>query len=274
MTEPNDGTLYREFIPRGRSALYVRTVWVLRAGGSAAEAQPVVPDGCPEIVLNFGDPVIRLHPDGREEVHPTRLLVGQMTAGTTLQTGGQVSLAGIRLHPWAASSFLDLPASLTVDQILPLESAVSSKRVAALLPPDGEDVEQFGESLLWAISAYVSRLPEPSDLARSALTLLSMAAEPSPVSALARQLGSGERRLQRAFASEVGLSPKMFVRILRTQRAMRLALAQPELTWAQVAARSGYHDHAHLVRDFRQFALQTPTAFRAEAGLLTEHLLA
>ncbi len=121
---------------------------------------------------------------------------------------------------------------------------------------------------------YVSCLDEPSELARSALTVLSAADEPYSVNALARLLGSGERRLQRTFAGEIGLSPKMIVRILRTQRAMRLALAHPGLTWAQVAAHSGYHDHAHLVRDFRRFALQTPTAFRAGTGLLTEHLLA
>lgn len=271
--DPN-GTWYRELIPRGLAARYVRMVWVLRASGPSGQVQPVVPDGCPEIVFNSGDPVVRLHENGRREVHPARLLVGQMTEGTALQTGGQVSLAGIRLQPWAASAFLNLPASLTVNQILPLEAAISSRRLAALLPADGEDPETIGARLLDAVSVYVAHLPEPSDLARSALTLLSAANELYSVNTLARMLGSGERRLQRVFANEIGLTPKMVVRIVRTQRAMRLALAHPGLTWAQVAARSGYHDHAHLVRDFRRFAGQTPTAFRAGAGLLTEHLLA
>lgn len=269
-----NGTWYREFVPRGLAACYVRMVWVLRATGPSGQVQPVVPDGCPEIVLNFGDPVVRLHQNGVREVHPTRLLVGQMTEGTALQTGGQVSLAGIRLQPWAASAFLNLPASLTVDQILPLEAALASRRLAALLPVEGEDPETIGASLLDAVSAYVAPLPEPSNLARSALTLLSAVDEPYSVHALARVLGSTERRLQRVFANQIGLSPKMVVRIVRTQRAMRLALAHPRLTWAQIAARSGYHDHAHLVRDFRRFALQTPTAFRDGAGPLTEHLLA
>jgi AraC-like DNA-binding protein len=268
-----NGTWYREFVPHGLAARYVRMVWVLRASGPSGQVQPVVPDGCPEMVFNLGDPVVRLHENGRREVHPTRLLVGQMTEGTALQTGGQVSLAGIRLQPWAASAFLNLPASLTVDQILPLDAVMPSGRLATLLRVDGEDPETIGARLLDAVSAYVALLPEPSGLARSALTVLAAADEPYSVNTLARILGSGERRLQRVFAGEIGLSPKMVVRIVRTQRAMRLALAHPGLTWTQVAARSGYHDHAHLVRDFRRFALQTPTAFRAGAGLLTEHLL-
>jgi AraC-like DNA-binding protein len=268
-TEPS----YREFAPQGALARYVRTIWVLRAPFSG-QVQPVVPDGCPEIVLNFGDPVVRLHEDGRREVHPTRLLVGQMTEGTALQPGGRVSLAGIKLHPWAATAFLGLPASLTVNQIVPLEAAVSARWLPTLSVLDDADPDTLGPRLLEAASTYVNRRPEPSHLARSALIMLAGADEPYSVGTLARALGSGERRLQRAFASEIGLSPKLIVRIVRTQRAMRLALAHRRLTWAQVAARSGYHDHAHLVRDFRQFALQTPTAFRAAAGLLTEHLLA
>jgi AraC-like DNA-binding protein len=272
---PHDAEFsYREFVPQENLARYVRVVWVLRATSSSGPVQPVVPDGCPEIVLNSGDPVARLLADGRREVHPTRLLVGQMTEGTVLEPGQRIGLAGIRLQPWAAAVFLDLPAALTVDQIVPLESAMSARRIAAVLPADDCNLDTIGPQLVEAATSYVGRLPQPSDLARSALTLLSGSEEPSSVATLARRLGSSERRLQRAFANEIGLSPKMLVRIMRTQRAMRLALAHPRLTWAQVAARSGYHDHAHLVRDFRRFALQTPTAFRAAAGVLTEHLLA
>jgi AraC-like DNA-binding protein len=265
---------YREFVPQGLLARYVHLVWVLRASGSPGPVQPIVPDGCPEIVLNFGDPVVRLMPDGRREVHPARLLVGQMTEGTALEPGRRIALAGIRLQPWAASTFLGLPASLSLDRIVPLESAISARRMAALLSVDDSDLDRMGPRLLEAASVYVTRLSEPSALARSALGVLSAAEEPYSVAALARVLGSSERRLQRTFAGEIGLSPKMVVRIVRTQRAIRMALAQPRLTWAQVAARSGYHDHAHLVRDFRRFALQSPTDFRATAGLLTEHLLA
>jgi AraC-like DNA-binding protein len=264
---------YREFLPQGILARYVRLVWILRASGSPGPVQPIVPDGCPEIVLNFGDPVVRLRADGSREVHPRRLLVGQMTEGTALQPGSRIALAGIRLQPWAASAFLDLPAAHSLDRILPLESAISARQMAALLPVDDFDLDEIGPRLMQAASAYAARLPEPSVLARSALAVLSGAEEPYSIAGLARVLGSSERRLQRTFAGEIGLSPKMVVRIVRTQRAMRLALAHPRLTWARIAARSGYHDHAHLVRDFRRFALQSPTEFRATAGLLTEHLL-
>ncbi len=266
-------TSYRELVPDGILAQYVRLIWVLRTSGPSGSVQPIVPDGCPEIVLNFGDPVVRLHESGLQEVHPARLLVGQMTQGTTLRPGARVALAGIRLHPWAASAFLGLPASETVDSIVPLESAVSGRLVAALSELDGHDVDYGAPRLLAAAAAYVAQLRQPHDLARTAFSVLSAASEPYSVGSLARALGCGERRLQRAFASDIGLSPKMVVRIVRTQSAMRLALARPGITWAQIAAHCGYHDHAHLVRDFQRFARQSPTEFRKNVGLLTEHLL-
>ncbi|TIS82827.1 MAG: helix-turn-helix transcriptional regulator, partial [Mesorhizobium sp.] len=48
-------------------------------------------------------------------------------------------------------------------------------------------------------------------------------------------------------------------RIVRFNRALRLS-SEPTADWADVAADCGYADQAHLVREFRELAGETPTA--------------
>jgi AraC-like DNA-binding protein len=48
------------------------------------------------------------------------------------------------------------------------------------------------------------------------------------------------------------------------------AVEQCEVRWAAVAFECGYYDQAHLIRDFKQFAQQTPVVLLASRTPLTE----
>jgi transcriptional regulator GlxA family with amidase domain len=83
--------------------------------------------------------------------------------------------------------------------------------------------------------------------------------------ALGRLSSLSPRELQRGFRRHVGISPKRLARILRFQEALRLSGLVP---WVEVALRCGYFDQAHLVRDFRELAGETPVnAVRELEGL-------
>jgi len=81
----------------------------------------------------------------------------------------------------------------------------------------------------------------------------------APIGAITDELGCSGRHLRIRFREQVGVSPKLFARILRFQKAVRLIDTIP--SWATIAAEAGYYDQAHLVRDFRQFAGAAPTEF-------------
>jgi transcriptional regulator GlxA family with amidase domain len=89
------------------------------------------------------------------------------------------------------------------------------------------------------------------------------------VDALASSAGISARQLERRFLQEVGVAPKLLCRILRFQRIFHSIRAH-DGRWATVAADCGYYDQAHLIRDFKQFAGQTPSVFLDQPGALTE----
>ncbi|MFC7644350.1 helix-turn-helix domain-containing protein [Streptosporangium lutulentum] len=69
---------------------------------------------------------------------------------------------------------------------------------------------------------------------------------------MAWELGLGERQLHRRSLRSFGYGPKMLQRVVRFQRALRLA--RLGVTPAEVAVASGYADQAHLANEVRRLA--------------------
>jgi AraC-like DNA-binding protein len=84
-------------------------------------------------------------------------------------------------------------------------------------------------------------------------------AESSTVAQISTLTGLSARRLGTLFHDEVGIPPKLFVRLRRFQRALRVASSLTD--WGEIAATCGYCDQSHLIRDFGDFAGMSPTAY-------------
>lgn len=84
---------------------------------------------------------------------------------------------------------------------------------------------------------------------------------------LARHVALSPRQLSTVFVRELGVGPKQVARLMRFHHAVQLlaaAVPSGELDLSGVAARAGFFDHAHLDRDFAQFAGVSPTGWLAE----------
>ena len=68
---------------------------------------------------------------------------------------------------------------------------------------------------------------------------------------------------------DIGVGPKLLSRILRFQQVFR-AVERVDPEWASIAVDCGYYDQAHLIRDFNQFAGQTPAVLFSQQSALTE----
>lgn len=66
------------------------------------------------------------------------------------------------------------------------------------------------------------------------------------------------RQFERSFTTRIGISPKMYLRIVRFERAMKIKNNSPEKSWSEIAIECEYNDSSHLLREFRQFAEFTP----------------
>ncbi len=111
----------------------------------------------------------------------------------------------------------------------------------------------------------------PSAGVGHAYARLARSAGAERVSAVADSVGWSRKHLAARFRAELGVGPKTIARIMRFQRACRLAPAAGG--WAAVAADSGYADQAHLVREFAALAGESPRAWARRAALTAPQLL-
>lgn len=72
------------------------------------------------------------------------------------------------------------------------------------------------------------------------------------------------RQFERKCHERLGMSPKLYNRIIRFSNAYRLFEKDPSLTWLEIAHRSGYYDQMHFIKDFKEFAGITPSMMKME----------
>jgi AraC-like DNA-binding protein len=210
-----------------------------------------LPDGRTSLVLRVLD-------DGRTDL----TVVGPRTRALLKETSGFSRAVEVRFKPGWATPLLGVPSNELADRFVSLE---------AVWGPDGRELETelaaaqgMPEILRRIERAFASRArhvfePASAPLARRAARL--MEGEDIRVESLASRLGVTSRHLRRAFAENIGISPKDFARSARLQRALRLVDTTLGPDWVQIASSAGYYDQAHLIADFRDLIGLTPGAF-------------
>ncbi|GLZ32144.1 AraC family transcriptional regulator [Lentzea sp. NBRC 105346] len=177
----------------------------------------VVPDGCTDLIwVPDTGALFVAGPD--TEAHLTTIRPGRMF--------------GVRFPPGAGPAVFGVPAHALRDLRVPLTELVPAARLTS-----SNDIVTFAEQRL---------RPDP------AVAATAHALRHNDVASVAWELGLSTRQLHRRCLDAFGYGPKMLQRVLRFDRAMKLAWAGTP--FASIAAESGYADQAHLSREVKEFA--------------------
>jgi AraC-like DNA-binding protein len=230
---------------------YVRCLWVqtIAPGGPTYE-QPVLPDGCTDLVV-VGDDVVVAGP--MTEVSTARLEPGSATVGARFRTGAAPSLLGV-----SATELRD--QDVAVDDLW--------GRPGARLAEQAADGTEARARLQRLVDGLVGRLDAAGDIDRLVMRFVGLLTERpgSPLPGLAGELALSERQLRRRVEDAVGYSPRTLARILRFQRFLTAARGTNDgrRDLARLAAETGYADQAHLTRETHRLAGLPPAALFAE----------
>jgi AraC-like DNA-binding protein len=194
----------------------------------------IVPDGCVDLVWG---------PHGPHVAGPdTGPMFTQMSAGDTY--------VGVRFLPGAVGGALGLPVEELRDQRVPVADLPRADALRRMIEEGpGASRSDLQRRMLAAVVERLHATSAPDPAAPHVAAALRAG---RTVSEVARELGLSERQLHRRSLASFGYSPKTLQRIVRFQRALRLARAGRPL--AEVAVDSGYADQAHLANDVRRLS--------------------
>jgi AraC-like DNA-binding protein len=262
--------LYREVSPPADLQWAVECFWF--AEGPAGGTERIVPDGCPELMVQLGGSM-RAGDEGRElRTQPRALLVGQRSRALLVSPGAAFRTVAVRLRPATLGRLLHDDAHRLTDGWSSLEELFGQEGRALLarLEDAAGDTERLAVLVAFLRRRLEGAHPRPA--VDGAVEALRRARGRTTVRALRDATGSTERTLERSFLREVGVSPRTLAAVLRVQAALLLHDAGP--SWAQLAAELEYVDQPHLTREFRQVAGLPPGALVEALGPLARAFVA
>jgi AraC-like DNA-binding protein len=253
---------YHEYAPHVDLEQLVRCFWTLNAPANRDELPaPALPDGCPELIFNLGDPIRAHTPEGLIETQPATMLVGQITRPFVVAPMGRIDIAAARFTAFGASILTPDMARLTNRWT---NAAELHEELRYTLPRLASVTDTPGRANIIedSLRRIAGERPAPNPTVVRTVDLISRANGAIDIAALANKLGTTARNLQRLFRAHVGIPPKLLCRIRRFQRVFAAWRDTPD-TWAAVAAECGYFDQAHLVRDFSELGGGPPAGLVA-----------
>jgi AraC-like DNA-binding protein len=254
---------YREYRPKAPISSIVKCFWSIdHVGQVDAPSEPVLPDGCPEIVFNLADRFQKIAVTREVETQASAIISGQLRSRIFIRPTGRVRLFGIRFQPFGAGIFLGIPLSELIDQVVPLgsllgEAAVQfERRIAEQNDFEGQ-ISVAEDTLLNHF--HLNR--GDAVIAAKVTERIIQAGGRESMTTLRSVTGLGERRLERMFNRYVGISPKAFARTVRFQNVLRSLEASPCYGLSDVAVSFGYYDQPHMIHEFREFSGMSPLAY-------------
>lgn len=256
--------LYLSYQPGPPLNEFIDNFWLIE-GGQAARLEKILPCGTSELVVNLKNNEIHIH--NPEQPDRYRRFSGTVVSGTYSQSFvcnalQHEAIMGVHFKAGGAFPFLRTTASelanthANLDDLWGRSGLELRERLCTAATPQ----QRF--RILEGVLR--SRLHNDNVGHRQMIAALKMFARGGTgalVRAVSRELGFSQRRFIQLFSSQVGLTPKVFCRIQRFQRARVLAEEFEAPGWAEVAVACGYFDQSHLIRDFKEFSGSTPNTY-------------
>lgn len=246
----------------------LRCVWTLHgdAPREAPEPQPVLPDGCAELILNMAAPFEEWQADAWS-TQPMRFLYGQITRAIQLRPAGPTAMIGVRFQPWGVYRLLG-PDAVRADTKLPVATIAPELDARLLQVLSGPDPEAVVPQVIAVLASLPQLTVEPTLLRFIQAIELSDTGTLDP---LKTDAALSERQLERRFLAVVGLRPKLYARIIRLRRLIDLLHAGNTRGFAALAHAAGYFDQAHFNRDLKTFTGMAPRNYFGQDLVLPEY---
>jgi AraC-like DNA-binding protein len=222
------------------------------------------PDGLLEIVVQFDEPFREVRGGRSADAFPVTCINGLQTTSFAIEGPARpCRVLGIRLTPAGAYALLN--TSLVDMRDITIDLRDVAGRCAAELTERCHEATSAEArvrlALAWVGERVARGVRVDPGIGWVAAEIERQQGAVS-IAALRDRVGFSKTRLVDGFRRQIGLSPKMFARVIRFRRVLQLLHAGAS-SLSDVALEVGLYDQPHLNAEFKELSGFTPTEFLA-----------
>lgn len=266
--------IYIERQPAAPLREWVRMLWYTRAPRMSHKRERVLPNGCVQVILNLARDFLLDCPEDAPQRHaPHSLVVGARAEYEIVDNSDMADLIGIVFRPGGFAAFSPDAVHAFSNRNVSLEDAWGKSACALRdrlreIPEAPLKLRALEEFLFKTFARRLVR----NEAVNFALRRFGQYPLACTVQQVADETGWSLRHFSQIFREQVGLSPKVWCRIQRFQRAVRQLHSGADVRWADLALDCGYCDQSHFANEFRAFSGIDATSYSARRGIWANHI--
>jgi len=190
--------------------------------------------------------------------HTRAYFVGPKLGNDIVDFGKERHVVGITFKPGVFQRLLGIPGrevvNVDIDATYIFGNSLKETELKLMEAKNNAEILVIIERFLFKLAASI-REETPFDAAMG--ELLEQKGNMT-VESMAGYACKSTRQLERLSLERLGMSPRLFSKLVRFGNAFSLKEVRPDLNWRHIAQLSGYYDQTHLIRDFKTFTGSTP----------------
>jgi AraC-like DNA-binding protein len=240
-------------------ARYVELLWCYR-GPTGHRRKRIFPNGRVELLVNLGGPYRTVEGRGIE-ILKEGCISGMQSGPMVLEQPPRQDMLGVRLRPAGARALLASPLLETSGRVVGLVDVLgSAAHELSERCHEAPDVPaRFRVLTEWLHGRMLRAGAATPEIAWSAARIEGTHGG-VPIRELRRETGLSSARLAACFRDQIGLTPKLYARIVRFRRVLKLLQDGPP-SLAELALEAAYYDQPHMTGEFRALSGITPSEF-------------
>ncbi len=250
--------------PSGILANYIKHYWMIETFANDGKVKErVIPTGNIDLVFHYANGLLVQKPDGTDYQQASLLISGQSSSYVDVSSNGKIGMICVVFYPHTAGLFFDFPLKIIENKAINLRDLLKDK---INILEDKISLANNLQSRIEAIENFLfKRLKinanKPLDVVFGAVQIINQHRGQINSAELANKLGISKKQLERKFATQIGKSPKKFIKIVRFQSVLDSAKNMTEEKLSNLAYDNGYFDQAHFIHDFKVYTGYTPKEF-------------
>jgi len=253
----------------------IETIWDWNAPAQVHRLERILPVANAGLIINLAENQTRVYEDAQGFPCTTfsgAALDAPRHRSFVIDTAEQVAVMGVVFRSGGAAAFFRERMDVLVNGHVDLEDLVGSR--ARNLRQRLLEATDSRARIAWLTRWLTEMSRNAVHFAPIAHAAARLAHVPmvSRIGDACRELGMSPRRFGTLFREHVGMSPKRYARLQRFRAVVDSVQIGRSIEWSRVAADCGFYDQPHLVREFRDFAGMTPSAYVARRGPYVNHV--